>query len=106
MHKKVNVFICDSGSADLSAATGFARYRIDCNIVDSRSRPLEIGQADSAQVQSGEILENFGIVDELLREGYHNVEVAFWNPDGKRGGLVKTRSAAVTHPRLSDFSFD
>ena len=52
-----------------------------------------------------EIFERFGIVDELLRVGYHNAEVAFWNPDGKGGGVVRTRSAAATptptHPGLS-----
>lgn len=101
MHHKVDVFICGSGSAGLSAATWFARYGIDCKIVDSRPGPLEIGQADGAQVRSVEIFESFGIVEELLREGYHNVEVAFWNPDGKGGGLVRTRSAAATHPGLS-----
>ena len=101
MHNKVNVFICGSGSAGLSAATWLARCGIDCKIVDSRSGPLEFGQADGAQVRSVEIFESFGIVDQLLREGYHNVEVAFWNPDGKGGGIVRTRSAAATHPGLS-----
>ena len=101
MHNKVDVFICGSGSAGLSAATWLVRYGIDCKIVDSRPGPLEFGQADGAQVRSVEIFESFGIVDRLLREGYHNVEVAFWNPDGKGGGIVRTRSAAATHPGLS-----
>ena len=101
MHNRVDVFICGSGSAGLSAATWLARYGIDCKIVDSRSGPLEFGQADGAQVRSVEIFESFGIVDELLREGYHNVEVAFWSQGGKGGGLVRTRSAAATHRGLS-----
>lgn len=101
MQTRVDVFICGSGSAGLSAATWLARYGIDCKIVDARSGPLKFGQADGAQVRSVEIFESFGIVDELLREGYHNVEVAFWNPDRKGGGLVRTRSAAATHRGLS-----
>lgn len=60
-----------------------------------------MGQADGAQVRTVEIFESFGIVDELLREGCHNVEVAFWNPDGKEGGVMRTRSSAATHPGLS-----
>lgn len=48
-----------------------------------------------------EMVESFGMAEELLRVGYHNVEVAFWNPDGKGGGIVRTRSAAATHPGLS-----
>jgi phenol 2-monooxygenase len=101
MHNKVDVFICGSGSAGLSAATWLARCGVRCKIVDSRSGPLEIGQADGAQVRSVEIFESFGMVEELLRVGYHNVEVAFWNPDGKGGGVVRARSAAATHPGLS-----
>ena len=101
MHHKVDVFICGSGSAGLSAATWLARCGVRCKIVDSRPGPLEIGQADGAQVRSVEIFESFGMVEELLRVGYHNVEVAFWNPDGKGAGVVRTRSAAATHPGLS-----
>ncbi|MCJ1386449.1 hypothetical protein MMC17_009575 [Xylographa soralifera] len=101
MPTRVDVFICGSGSAGLSAATWLARCGVRCKIVDARSGPLEIGQADGAQVRSVEIFESFGIVDELLRVGSHNVEVAFWNPGGRGGGVVRTRSAAATHPGLS-----
>lgn len=101
MHNKFDVFICGSGSAGLSAATWLARCGVHCKIVDSRSGPLEIGQADGVQIRSVEIFESFGMVEELLRVGYHNVEVAFWNPDGKEGGIVRTRSAAATYSGLS-----
>ncbi|KAL9082499.1 MAG: hypothetical protein Q9165_008876 [Trypethelium subeluteriae] len=47
-----------------------------------------------------EICESFGIVDELLREGCHNVEVTFWTADA-RGDIVKTRSSPATFPGLS-----
>jgi phenol 2-monooxygenase (NADPH) len=47
------------------------------------------------------IFESFGIVEELLREGYQNEEVAFWNPGGKEGGIVRTRTAHATEPGLS-----
>ena len=99
--EKVDIFICGSGSAGLSAATWLARCGIRCKIVDARSGPLEIGQADGVQVRSVEIFQSSGMVEELLREGYHNVEVAFWNPDGKGGGIVRMRSAAATQPGLS-----
>ncbi|MCJ1416205.1 hypothetical protein MMC32_002540 [Xylographa parallela] len=102
MPTRVDVFICGSGSAGLSAATWLARCGVRCKIVDARLGPLAIGQADGAQVRSVEIFEAFGIADELLRVGYHNVEVAFWNPGGTGGnGVVRTRSAAATHPGLS-----
>ncbi|MCJ1285678.1 hypothetical protein MMC26_005019 [Xylographa opegraphella] len=101
MPSRVDVFICGSGSAGLSAATWLARCGIRCRIVEARAGPLEVGQADGAQVRSVEIFEAFGIVDELLRAGSHNVEVTFWNPGREGGGVVRTRSAAATHPGLS-----
>ena len=98
---KVDVFICGSGSAGLSTATWLARCGIRCKIVDSRPGPLVIGQADGAQVRTVEIFESFGLAEELLRLGYHNIEVSFWNPGEKGSGIVRTRSAAATHPGLS-----
>ena len=101
MHSKVDVLICGSGSAGLCAATWLARCGIKCKIVDARSGPLVIGQADGAQVRTTEIFESFGIGDDLLKAGYHNVEVTFWNQSQETGGVQRTRSAAATHPGLS-----
>ena len=100
MHEKVDVFICGSGSAGLSAATWLSRYGVRCKIVESRPGPLEVGQADGVQTRSTEILESFGIVEDLLKQGYHNVEVTFWNP-AKGGGVERTRSIPATDPGLS-----
>ena len=101
MANQVDVFICGSGSAGLCTATWLARCRVNCKIVDSRFGPLEIGQADGVQTRTTEIFESFGIVDGLLREGYHNVEVAFWNACGKGGGTAWTRSVPASYPGLS-----
>ncbi|KAL9079455.1 MAG: hypothetical protein Q9157_001664 [Trypethelium eluteriae] len=101
MANKVDVFICGSGSAGFAAATWLARCGIRCKIVDSRPGPLEIGQADGLQCRTVEICESFGLVEDLLREGCHNVEVTFWNADERGGGIVRTRSAPATMPGLS-----
>ena len=100
MHEKVDVFICGSGSAGLSAATWLSRYGIRCKIVESRAGPLEVGQADGLQCRSTEIFESFGIAEDLLKQSYHNVEVNFWNP-AKGGGLERARSFPATDPGLS-----
>ena len=101
MTNKVDVFICGSGSAGLSAATWLARYGVRCKIVDSRSGPLEWGTADGIQTRTTEIFESFGIEDELLREGFHNLEVAFWGPVGKDGRVERTRSVEASYRGLS-----
>ena len=101
MHGRVEVFICGSGSAGLSAATWLARYGVRCKIVDSRPGPLEVGQADGIQNRTTEIFESFGIVEDLLKEGFHNLEITFWNLVGKGGGVERTRSVAASYQGMS-----
>jgi phenol 2-monooxygenase len=103
MSSKFDVVICGSGTAGLAAATWLAQYGVDCKILESRSGPLDVGQADGIQVRSVEIFESFGMAEELLREAYHNIEVAFWGSDPTRNGMgiVRKRSAHATTPGLS-----
>lgn len=98
--KEVDVVICGSGSAGISAAVWLARYGIRCTILEKRPGPMEIGQADGVQCRTVEIFESLGVAEELLRESYHVLEVAFWSPDGK-GGISRTRTTPDTAPGLS-----
>jgi phenol 2-monooxygenase len=90
MVQNVDVFICGSGSAGICAATWLARYGLTCKIVDSRSGPLQVGQADGVQCRTVEVFDSFGIAEELLREAYHVLEVTFWSSD-ENGGIFRSR---------------
>ncbi|KAJ5263894.1 hypothetical protein N7478_011499 [Penicillium angulare] len=98
--EKVDVLICGSGSAGLSAATWLARYGIRCKILERRDGPMKMGQADGVQCRTVEIFESFGIGEELLREAYHVLEVNFWADDGS-GVIKRTGRTADTQPGLS-----
>ncbi|KAL4918330.1 FAD binding domain-containing protein [Aspergillus aurantiobrunneus] len=99
---QTDVLICGSGSAGLSAATWLARYGIPCKILERRPGPMTMGQADGVQCRTVEIFESFGMGEELLREAYHVLEVAFWADDGTGSGHVKRSGrAADTQPGLS-----
>ncbi|KAL9113458.1 MAG: hypothetical protein Q9227_002499 [Pyrenula ochraceoflavens] len=100
MPQRTNVLICGSGSAGLCAATWLARYGIRCKILEKSSGPMTVGQADGVQCRTVEVFESFGIVEELLREAYHVLEVTFWAADGK-GGIERTGRTADTAPGLS-----
>ncbi|KAI1611996.1 phenol 2-monooxygenase [Exophiala viscosa] len=101
MVQHVDVLICGSGSAGLCAALWLSIYNIkSVRILERRSGPMTMGQADGVQCRTVEVFESFGISEELLREAYHVLEVAFWSPDGK-GGLYRTRRTADTQPGLS-----
>jgi phenol 2-monooxygenase len=101
MIKKSDVIIVGSGSAGLCTATWLARQGIACTILEKRSGPLTIGQADGVQCRTVEVFESFGISEELLREAYHVLEVVFWSADEKTGELRRTGRTADTMPGLS-----
>ena len=101
MAQHVDVLICGSGSAGLAAATWLAICGIkSVKILERRSGPMTMGQADGVQCRTVEIFESFGLAEDLLREAYHVLEVAFWSSDGK-GGLRRTSRTADTQPGLS-----
>ncbi|KAF2825749.1 hypothetical protein CC86DRAFT_467389 [Ophiobolus disseminans] len=90
---KTDVLIAGSGSAGIFAATWLALYNIPFVMLERRSGPLEIGQADGVQCRTVEIYESFGLAEDLLREAYHILEVCFWGSDeGEKGIKRKSRS--------------
>ena len=100
MVQQVDVLICGSGSAGLCAATYLARCGVRCKILERRDGPMKMGQADGVQCRTVEIFESFNMSEELLRESYHVLEVAFWAVDGS-GDIKRTGRTADTAPGLS-----
>ncbi|EAQ88712.1 hypothetical protein CHGG_05331 [Chaetomium globosum CBS 148.51] len=99
--EKVDVLICGSGSAGLCAAVWLARFGINYKILERRDGPLKVGQADGVQTRTVEIFDSFGIAEDLLKEAYHVLEVAFWSPDPDAGGIRRTRYAADKETAIS-----
>lgn len=105
--EKVDVLICGSGSAGLCAALWLAIYGVqNVRILERRSGPMSMGQADGVQCRTVEVFESFGMAEDLLREAYHVLEVAFWAPttpnnSNKEWGLHRTSRTADTQPGLS-----
>ncbi|CAI6341361.1 unnamed protein product [Periconia digitata] len=98
--RRTQVLICGSGSAGIFAGTWLARYNIPFTILESRSGPMEIGQADGVQCRTVEIYESFGLSEELLREAYHILEVCFWG-EGSGEGIERKSRAIDTERGLS-----
>lgn len=62
---------------------------------------MGIGQADGVQCRTVEIYESFGVGEELLRESYHVLEVAFWGPTTKETGIERKSRNPDTERGLS-----
>lgn len=100
-HPPVDVLICGGGSAGICAAAWLSRLGLPCKILERRPGPLEIGQADGVQCRTVEVFDSFGLAEELLREAYHVLEVAFWTSDPSGDGIKRTRRNADTEVGLS-----
>lgn len=92
---KTDVLIAGSGSAGIFAATWLAIYNIPFTILEQRSGPLAIGQADGVQCRTVEIYESFGLSEDLLREAYHILEVCFWGTDDDANAGIKRKSRSI-----------
>jgi phenol 2-monooxygenase len=101
MVEQVDVLICGSGSAGLCAALWLSRYGIDYRVLEKRNGPLEVGQADGVQTRTVELFDSFNIAEDLLRESYHVLEVAFWvsNQDGtiRRSHFAPDKETSLSH---------
>ena len=82
-HGHREVVVVGAGPSGLFLTLLLARYGItDSSLLclDSKPGTLKAGQADGLQPRTLEVLQSLGIADEILREGCHMTEVAFWNP--------------------------
>ena len=78
----VDVLIAGSGPAGLVLAAQLSQFPgIRTRIVERRSGPLLMGQADGVACRTVEMFNAFGLADRLLHEAYWVNETVFWRPD-------------------------
>jgi len=94
---RVDVLIVGCGPAGLTLAAQLAAFPdIATRIVEQKSAPLELGQADGVACRTMEMFHAFGFADRLLKEAYWVNETLFWKPD------ERDRSTIVRHGRVQD----
>jgi len=102
---EVDVLIVGCGPAGLTLAAQLAAFPdIKTRIVEQKSGPLMLGQADGVACRTMEMFEAFGFSERVLKEAYWVNETSFWKPDMKqRGDIVRAGRVQDTEDGLSEF---
>ena len=102
---EVDVLIVGCGPAGLTLAAQMAAFPdVKTRIVDLKSGPLLLGQADGIACRTMEMFEAFGFSERVLREGYWVNETTFWKPGDTEGaGIVRYGRVQDVEDGLSEF---
>lgn len=100
-----DVLIVGCGPAGLTLAAQLAAFpEIRTCIVEKKSGPLELGQADGVACRTMEMFNAFGFAERVLREAYWVNETTFWRPDESGNGkIVRGGWVEDTEKGLSEF---
>jgi phenol 2-monooxygenase len=94
---EVDVLIVGCGPAGLTLAAQLSAFPdITTCIVEQKSGPLRLGQADGVACRTMEMFEAFGFRERVEREAYWVNETAFWKPGSGDGARI------VRHGRIDD----
>jgi phenol 2-monooxygenase len=103
--EEVDVLIVGCGPAGLTLAAQLAAFPdIRTRIVEQKSGPLLLGQADGVACRTMEMFEAFGFSERVLKEAYWVNETSFWKPDDKeRAKIVHSGRIQDVEDGLSEF---
>ncbi|MEO3388717.1 FAD-binding monooxygenase [Mesorhizobium sp. CAU 1741] len=102
---RTDVLIVGCGPAGLTLAAQLAAFPgIATLVVDQKSGPLQLGQADGVACRTMEMFEAFGFAERVLKEAYWVNETTFWKPeDGDPSRIARSGRVQDTEDGLSEF---
>jgi phenol 2-monooxygenase len=103
--EEVDVLIVGCGPAGLVLAAQLAAFPgIKTRIIEQKSGPLMMGQADGISGRSIEIFQSFGFADRVLKEAYYLEAITFWTHDRDRpDNIIRTTKKIDGRSVFSEF---
>ena len=103
--QEVDVVIVGCGPTGLTLAAQLSAFSdIRTRIVEQKSGPLLLGQADGVACRTMEMFEAFGFSERVLREAYWVNETSFWKPDdNERANIARSGRIQDVEDGLSEF---
>ena len=103
--KEVDVLIVGCGPAGLTLAAQLSGFPdIKTCIVEQKSGPLLLGQADGIACRTMEMFEAYGFSERVLKEACWINETTFWKPDHAQSeNIVRSGRVQDTEDGLSEF---
>lgn len=100
----VDVLVIGSGPAGVVLAAQLAAFPgIHTRLVERRSGPLQVGQADGIACRTVEMFQAFGLAETLVREAYWVNETVFWRPSPEnRSQIMRTGRVQDVEDGLSE----
>lgn len=100
----LDVLIVGCGPAGLTLAAQLAAFpEIRTRIVEQKTGPLALGQADGIACRTMEMFNAFGFAEKVLREAYWVNETTFWKPGDTGDRIVRHGRIPDTEAGLSEF---
>ncbi len=103
--REVDVLIVGCGPAGLTLAAQLSQFAdIKTCIVEQKSRPLQVGQADGIACRTLEMFNAYGFAERVLKESCWINETTFWKPDDKApANIVRSGRVQDVEDGLSEF---
>ena len=103
--RKTDVLIIGCGPAGLTLARQLATFQeIETCVIESKSGPLQFGQADGVSCRTIEIMEAYNSSEHILKESYWLNQIAYWDSDkGDQNRIIRTKKVDDPRIGLSEF---
>ncbi len=103
--EEVDVLIVGCGPAGLTLAAQLAAFPdIKTRIIEQKSGPLLIGQADGISGRSSEIFQALGFSERVMKEAYFLKAITFWKHDEDQpDNIIRTSKTADGRDVFSEF---